>query len=738
MRGRAGLAARAVLIALALAAVFAPSAAAAGAAPIFQAQQEFATPQQPMSVAVGDLNGDGRPDLVTANFFDGLSVLLGNGDGTFQAKRDYATGSGLYSVAVGDLNGDGRPDLVAVGTDEFAPVDELIVLLGNGDGTFQAKVAYPAGPVGPYSVAIADLNGDGEPDLVTANRDGDSVSVWLGNGDGTLQACHDYLIGAAQFSVAVGDLNGDGRPDIVTTNAGAVAVLLGNGDGTFQAAHDYAAGGAGSVAIGDVNGDGWPDIVTTNYGSQTVSVLLGNGDGTFQANHDYATGGPNPLSVAVGDVNGDGEPDLVIANQDFFSTPFIANGDGVSVLLGNGDGTFQAPHDFATGQRPDSAAIADLNGDGRPDLVIANGDYFGGSVSVLLATTTLDTSSPSVRPDIVPSWPPPSASGWYSSPATVYWNWIDNGDSSGMDSAHCPKTSTVSTDGVFSLAVTCKDVAGNTGSASMAVKFDETPPTLAPTLAQSVFPFEGKTTVAANPHASDALSGLASVSCEKVDTSWPGTWALKCTATDNAGNTSTGTVRYIVARPLKPGRTTTCSVRNGATAYYSGTGGNFRVPSGAVCVLLSGAHVKGRVVVDTGGTLTVSGAQIDGNLDVAGSATVCGSRIGHPVFANGGSLTLGGPTCAGNKVAGLVTVSNDTGNVWVWGNTIRGGGLTVTHATGATTSIVGNTVSGALLVVRSGPSVEVSANRAKTASCVKNAGQTGSGNVTHGKNTCPH
>src|SRR5438034_1410164 len=190
----------------------------------------------------------------------------------------------------------------------------------------------------PASVAAGDFNRDGVLDLATANYGSNTVSVLLGNGDGTFQAARTFA--TAGFNpefVAVGDVNLDGRQDLAVAQSGStpslVSVLLGNGDGSFQPARIFATGqGSLSVAIGDVNGDGRPDLVAANYYSNDVSVLLGNGDGTFQPALSFDAGN-HPSSVAVGDFNGDGRPDLAVSN-------FTSN--NVSVLLGNGDGTFQS------------------------------------------------------------------------------------------------------------------------------------------------------------------------------------------------------------------------------------------------------------------------------------------------------------------------------------------------------------------------------------------------------------
>jgi hypothetical protein len=383
---------------------------------------------------VADVNGDGKPDLLVADecadepdnwdCYGLVAVLLGNGDGTFQPATTYASGGWLAaSITVADVNRDGKPDLVVANQCNPAPShcyngkNGLIgVLLGNGDGTFQAAVTYNSGGYRTTYVAVADLNGDGKPDLVVASQcasygskhdpcsGAGTVSILLGNGDGSFQQPVSYSSGAYEAAcVSVADVNNDGTPDVVVANqcssyvnnacgngSGTVAVLLGNGDGTLQTAVTYSSAGylADSVAVADVNGDGKPDLVVANQcvsyiddvcsGSGTLGVLLGNGDGTFQSATTYVSGGDLAGSVAVADVNGDGKLDLVVVNQFQSST--------VGVLLGNGDGTFQSPLTYKTGDRGFSVAVADVNGDGRPDLLVGN-RYNHGSVGVFINIT---------------------------------------------------------------------------------------------------------------------------------------------------------------------------------------------------------------------------------------------------------------------------------------------------------------------------------------------------------------
>jgi hypothetical protein len=345
----------------------------------FRAQPHFLPPvSYPVggganySIAVADLNGDGIPDVVVTNAggADTVTVLLGNGDGTFQAGTSYPAGHQPASVAVGDFNGDGIPDLVVGNGFRY----NVSVLLGNGDGSFQAPVSYDAsfGLTGYVeSVAVGDFTGNGILDLAVESQS--SVSVLLGNGDGTFQPPQVYPVSGGvvpNTGLAVGDFTGNGVLDIVTRTG---ELLLGNGDGTFQPAIGLGFGGS-SIVAGDFNGDGNLDLAVTNYGN-TVSVLLGNGDGTFQAPLTY-TVGSGPASVAVGDFNGDGVPDLAVANQ---------GSANVSVLLGNGDGSFQAALNYAVGTAPWPVGAGDFNGDGFPDLAVgASPSATGGEVDVLL------------------------------------------------------------------------------------------------------------------------------------------------------------------------------------------------------------------------------------------------------------------------------------------------------------------------------------------------------------------
>jgi hypothetical protein len=229
------------------------------------------------------------------------------------------------------------------------------IFLGNGDGTFQPHVDYAVG-------TATDLNGDGKLDLAVTNAFDGTVSILLGNGDGTFQPQVIYATAgsSAWQSIVVGDFNGDGKLDLAVSCGSVVSVLLGNGDGTFKAHLDSGVGGI-SLAAGDFNGDGKLDLVETGGG--LLSVLLGNGDGTFILKEQYAGGS----AVAASDLRRNGILDLIVSG-----TASVNGNIAVAILLGNGDGTFQAATNYGTGSSPFGFTLADLNGDGKLDLALAD------------------------------------------------------------------------------------------------------------------------------------------------------------------------------------------------------------------------------------------------------------------------------------------------------------------------------------------------------------------------------
>jgi uncharacterized repeat protein (TIGR01451 family) len=363
----------------------------------FSKPSSYAVGIGPISVAVGDFNGDGKLDLAVANAGSkNVSVLLGNGDGTFQTAANFDAGLTPGSIAVGDFNGDGKLDLALFqGADNANSVaGSVAVLLGKGDGTFQPpKVSTLT--VSASQMAAGDFNSDKKADLVVSNVDASTGSVTLeimfSNGDGTFQSAKTVPSQAQSGNFLVADFNNDGKPDLAIAVPGGAQILLGQGDGTFQAgASAVVADGfsVGSALAVDLNHDGNSDLIVTSYEFQDgpitstlqhVSVFMGEIGGTFaneqviftggSSRDEFGFGGSNLIGgLWTGNFNGDGSADLLDFRTWHYSPPFEPGGSALELRLNKGDGSFVpllVLNDLQT--VPD--LVQDLNGDNLSDVI---------------------------------------------------------------------------------------------------------------------------------------------------------------------------------------------------------------------------------------------------------------------------------------------------------------------------------------------------------------------------------
>ncbi len=349
----------------------------------FAPAMAFDAGPHPASVQVVDIAGNGRPGVLVANDTGGtISVLAGNGDGTLRPRQSYSVGFNPSFLATGDFGGNGRMDVaVAEKTGNL-----LAVFFNDGNGNL-GKPVVTSLLKQPTAIAVADFDLDGHADLALANADG-TISVLLGKGAGLFHALPDLGIANGSLTAIVaGDFNKDGKADLAITQAGQnlTSVLLGKGDGTFTRSASYSAGNAPvSAIVADVDGDGVPDLVVISHASNTFSVLGGNGDGTFRNSKDFVAGNA-PLAAVAGDFYGNGRADMAIVNY---------SSQSVSLPFANGDGTFKASRSYAAGQNPVSIASGNLDGSKTAGLVVANycgsdaGCGSAGSVAVFLADST--------------------------------------------------------------------------------------------------------------------------------------------------------------------------------------------------------------------------------------------------------------------------------------------------------------------------------------------------------------
>jgi Ca2+-binding RTX toxin-like protein len=448
---------------------------------------------EPEAVVSSDFNSDSLLDLATADegfftFHEGVEVLLNGGGGSFGSTQTlYAADDAPVSLDIGELNGDGHIDLAVANTNS----QDVSVLLGAGDGSFggpQNPTNYMLGgnvcavpPPSPSSVVVGFFDADRHPDLAVADGTCNAVWVLLNNGDGTFGTPNGFPTDVGPLQVATGEFNDDGNLDLVTANgidASGASVLLGRGDGSFTSAPEASTAGDTQlgVAVGDFNGDTKADLAFADDPSGPngeIAIVLGEGDGTFEEKAFYAVGSAT-TSVAVGDFNadsvldlattdnfGDGSESGVLCNQ--------ASGD-VWVLPGMGDGTFGNPQNFPV---PDASAVTVANFDSNPlpDMAVASNELSISCVTVLLNTTPRPSPGPEVSVAAGGSCAPDGRKG------TLQLALADGGDRAGglslsftSDNPAVVPTDAVTVGGSgISRTLTVRPVAGRSGTTVVTV-----------------------------------------------------------------------------------------------------------------------------------------------------------------------------------------------------------------------------------------------------------------------------
>ena len=372
--------------------------------PDFALPQTFAAGSNPSGLAVGDVNGDGRPDLVIPDASaNSVTVLLnttapGSTTVSFAAAQSFATGLYPNWVGLGDINGDGRLDIITANVSSNT-VSVLLNTTASGSTvpSFAAQQTFAVG-AGPSSLVVGDINGDGKPDIVVADQNSNTVSVLVnttttGSSTASFATQQTFVTGSGPVYPALADINGDSKPDIVVANynsSGTVSVLLntttlGSNVASFAAAVTVATTSDPCAAVGDINGDGRPDLLVASIGSSTITVLEnttvpGSNTPSFTAVQTFATG-TDPYLMVLGDINGDGKTDLAFSNTGSNTVQVLLNSTPAGALAPS----FGSQQTLATGSYPELGALADFNGDGKPDIVVANQN--SNTVSVLLNTT---------------------------------------------------------------------------------------------------------------------------------------------------------------------------------------------------------------------------------------------------------------------------------------------------------------------------------------------------------------
>lgn len=365
----------------------------------------FPVGEAPAGLVAADFSNNGVPAIATVNYAsDNVSVLAGDGSGGFSPtlQSPLSFGSDPVDVALGDLTGNGKLDIVIA----RSALGDALMLYGDGSGQFSesSSMSMEVGKA-PSAVLLADLNSDGIQDLVVVDYLADKLGLFFGDGQGAFSPAPvgTLSVGAAPRAVQAADLNGSGHLDLAVANYGSndISVLLGDGSGGFTNAPGapFAAGGTGprGIAVGDLNANGILDIVSVNRRSNSISILLGDGEGGFALTGSPLAVGSEPVAVAIGDLSGNGILDIATANS---------GSDDVTILFGDGGGGFSAApvSPLVAGSRPIVLSIGDLNADGSNDIVIGN--FASDNLTVYFGNGTGDFSEADGSPVFLPGGGP--------------------------------------------------------------------------------------------------------------------------------------------------------------------------------------------------------------------------------------------------------------------------------------------------------------------------------------------
>ncbi|SFS52759.1 FG-GAP-like repeat-containing protein [Marininema halotolerans] len=495
--------------------------------PAYTTQTTFDVGGNPIGITTGDFNSDGNLDLAVVNVSSAtVSVLLGDGTGSFATQATFTVGNTPIQITTGDFNNDGDLDLAVTNYSTTT----ISLLLGNGDGSFATQTTFTV-EANPYGITAGDFNNDGNLDLAVANNGfngGTTVSVLLGNGAGSFGTQTTFTVETGPEGITTGDFNNDGNLDLAVTNfsSGTVSVLLGNGAGSFGTQSTFDVGDAPEgITVGDFNNDGNLDLAVINNNNNTVSILLGNGDGSFATQSTFDVG-IEPTRITTGDFNCDGNLDLAVTNLGVENS-----GTTISVLLGNGDGSFATQTTFTVGTGPDGITTGDFNNDGSLDLAIS--DSGDATVSILLNSCV----NPLTCSDLTLENDPGTCEATVPDPTT----------------AQCPNVITVCNPDTVQVdsptSVTCTATSNvnptNTEACTFTVTVIDTEPPVLSGLNDIEIEANnniGTIVTYVDPTATDNCPGTITITCSPLSGSFfpVGSTTVTCTASDSNGNASTG------------------------------------------------------------------------------------------------------------------------------------------------------------------------------------------------------